>query len=66
MNFENKSVVSAVVVVVLTLLAEIPSVNHWLQGAMLAHGNLVVLVEGIIALILVMFAGSQSRRMAVK
>jgi hypothetical protein len=48
-----------IAVVILTLLAEIPSVNAWITGATVAHGHLVVFIEGIIGLILVWLAGQK-------
>jgi hypothetical protein len=62
---KNNTMVSLIAVIVLTLIAEVPAVTAWLEGAMLAHGHTVILVEGLIALVLVWWGG-QKERMMVK
>jgi hypothetical protein len=56
-NLKDNSVVAVLVVLVLTVIAEVPSINRSLTELMLAHGNLVVLLEGIIAAVLVWWSG---------
>jgi hypothetical protein len=57
MNLKDNTVVAVLVVIVLTLIAEVPAINHNLTELMLQHGNLVVLIEGIIGAILVWWSG---------
>jgi hypothetical protein len=56
-NLKDNTVVAIVVVIVLTLIAEVPAINHNLTELMLEHGHLVVLLEGIIGAVLVWWSG---------
>jgi hypothetical protein len=60
MKLEKPAFLSATVVIVLTLIAEVPAVNHWIKDAMNTHSNLTVFVEGLIGLILVFIAGNKA------
>jgi Na+(H+)/acetate symporter ActP len=58
---ERPTLISAVIVVLLTIVAEVPGVNHWLKDVMASNGHLVVLIEGIIGVILVAYAGLKAK-----
>jgi hypothetical protein len=55
-RFENKSVLTIGVVVLLTIIAQFPGVSTWIKNATNENEHLVTIVEGIIGVILLIVA----------
>jgi hypothetical protein len=60
-SLKNSTSLSVAVVVILTVIAEFPGVNHWIDDVMSSHGHVAVLVEGIIGVILILFSGLKQK-----
>ena len=53
---ESRSMWSIVVVIVATVIAQFPAVSAWIKQATNDNEHLVTIVEGIIAVLLLIFA----------
>lgn len=55
---ESKSLWAIIAVIVVTVAAQIPGISTWIKEATNDHAHLVTIVEGIIGVLLLMFATS--------
>jgi hypothetical protein len=53
---KSKPLAVIILVAVLTLLAQVPSINHWLSSLPDKDTHIVTLAEGIVGILLLIFA----------
>ena len=56
---ESKSLWAIITVIVVTLAAQIPGITNWIKEVTNDHAHLVTVIEGIIGVVLLMFATSK-------
>ena len=62
MNFRNSNKTMAVVaVIVVTLFAQLPAVNHWIDLETSNNPHLMTIAEGILALLAVLWASWKNK-----
>lgn len=66
MNLKDYKLVSVAVVVGATVLAQFPSIGHWITQETDTNEHIVTLVEGLISAGLVIFGAMQKRPAAAK
>lgn len=57
----NRPKITVIIVIVLTVLAQLPAVSHWIDEITTSHTHLVTIIEGIIGVILLIFATYQDK-----
>lgn len=63
---ESKPLAVIILVAVLTLLAQIPSITHWIEQMTERAPHLVILAEGIVGIILLIIATFRPQHGVVK
>ena len=53
---ESNSIIAIIVVAVVTIIAQFPAVSHWIDQITSENTHLVTIVEGIVGIILLLFA----------